>query len=254
LRATSENNFEFSAMPVDSTSPVPAYLQLEQDLRRQIQSGIHVYGSRLPPEQTLARLYGVSRVTARQALQRLSEAGLISRRHGVGTIVTPSPEVILDLKPMESVTKQLRHKGYSTQIKVLEQDVRVPNSAVATALKLASGEAAIFVRRLLFAENSPVSIMSSWLPQQLFPGLEKVTLSSVEDSLWAVLASVYKRTPNRGSNVLEIISSTAQEAETLQIGFGVPLINLICVFTDSTGQPIEHSTVLWITSRVRLHF
>jgi DNA-binding GntR family transcriptional regulator len=96
--------------------------------------------------------------------------------------------------------------------------------------------------------------MSSWLPQQLFPGLEKVTLSSVEDSLWAVLASVYKRTPNRGSNVLEIISSTAQEAETLQIGFGVPLINLICVFTDSTGQPIEHSTVLWITSRVRLHF
>jgi DNA-binding GntR family transcriptional regulator len=53
---------------------------------------------------------------------------------------------------------------------------------------------------------------------------------------------------------LEIISSTAQESETLHVGFGSPLIKLICVITDAGGVPIEHSTALWITSKVRLHF
>jgi len=59
--------------PVDPNSPVPAYAQLEQDLRLRIRSGKHRHGSRLPPEQALARLYGVSRVTLRQALQRLAQ-------------------------------------------------------------------------------------------------------------------------------------------------------------------------------------
>lgn len=249
-----QSQIEITAVRVDPASPVPAYVQLEQDLRRQIQSGAHEYGARLPPEQTLARMYGVSRVTARQALQGLSEAGLVSRRHGVGTIVTPTPEFILDLKPLESVTKQLKQAGYSTQIRVVEQALRVPGKAVASALQLAAGEPAILIRRVLTARTSPMSVLTSWLPHRLFPGLESVALSGVDDSLWAVMGTVYKRAPVRGANVLEIILSTAQEAQMLQIGFGAPLINLVCVFSDATGQPVEHSSVLWIASRVRLHF
>jgi GntR family transcriptional regulator len=254
LQDSSPNLFEFKAVPVDPASPVPAYVQLEQDLRRHIQSGLQAAGSRLPPEQTLARLYGVSRVTLRQALQRLADAGLVSRRHGVGTLITPMPEVTLNLKPMESVTQQLRQEGHSTQVKILEQAVHVPPKETVIALGLAPAEPAILVRRLLWAAGSPVSIISSWLPERLFPGLEKMAFSSVEDSLWSALGSTYNRAPARGKNVLEIISSTAQEAEMLHVGFGVPLIKLVCVVYDATDQPIEHSTALWITPRIRLHF
>ena len=83
------------------------------------------------------------------------------------------------------------------------------------------------------------------LPPRLFPGLEKVLLSSAEDLLWSVLATTCRRTPTQGKNVLEIISSTVQESETLHVGFGSPLIKLICLF----GVPIEHSTAfeLWST-------
>lgn len=244
----------FPAVPVDSESPVPAYLQLEQDLRRQIQSGRQAYGARLPPEQTLARLYCVSRVTLRQALQRLADAGLVSRRHGIGTIITPLPQVSLDLRPMQSVTSQLRQAGYRTAVKILTQGIERAPPEAAQALQLASEQKAVIVRRLLRAEGSPISIISSWLPKALFPGLESVSLSPAEDSLWSVLAKTYRHAPARGKNMLEVIASTAHEAELLQIGSGVPLIRLSCIVSDKKGRPIEYTTALWITTGVRLHF
>jgi len=254
LKSSAKKIHQFQAVRVDPDSPVPAYVQLEQDLRRHIQSGAQPFGSRLPPEQTLARLYGVSRVTLRQALQRLADAGLISRRRNTGTIITAIPEVTLDLRPMESVTSQLRQAGYQTRVEILDQGIQTAPEETAAALQLDVGGNAIVVRRLLSAEGSPVSLITSWLPPRLFPGLESVLLSSAEDSLWSVLATIYQRTPTQGKNILEIISSSVQEAETLRVGFGSPLIKLICVITDPSGVPIEHSTALWITSKVRLHF
>ena len=254
LESGADKIHPFYAVPVDPSSPLPAYLQLEQDLRRQIQSGAQPYGSRLPPEQTLARLYGVSRVTLRQALQRLADAGLVSRRQGVGTIITPIPEVTLNLKPMESVTSQLRQAGYRTAVRILDQEIRSAPKDAASALQLAAGDPVILLRRLLFAEGSPVSLITSWLPPALFPGLQTESLSSADDSLWSVLASTYQRAPARGKNVLEIIWSNAQESDLLHVGFGVPLIKLTCLVSDISDQPIEYSTAVWITSRVRLHF
>jgi DNA-binding GntR family transcriptional regulator len=246
--------YELNVVPVDLSSPVPAYVQLEQELRRQIQASGDRYGARLPPEPTLARLYGVSRVTLRQALERLADAGLISRRQGIGTIITPVAEVTLDLRPMESVTHQLKQAGYQTHVANIEQRVGVPPEPVTTELKLSTGEAGVLIRRLLAVNGAPVSIIASWLPCRLFPGLESVSLSSAEDSLWTVLAQRYQRAPARGKNTFEVISSTVQESELLKVGFGAPLIKLVCVFTDAAQAPIEYSTALWITNRVRLHF
>jgi GntR family transcriptional regulator len=255
LQASADSTEQFHAIQVDSASPVPAYVQLEQDLRRQIQSGALPNGTCLPPEQALARLYGVSRVTLRQALQRLADASLISRRQGIGTMVTAMPEVTLDLRPMESVTSQLRQAGYRTHVKMLDQGIQAPPKETTAALNLHAGETAILIRRLLSAEGSPVSLITSWLPKKLFPGLESAALSPADDdSLWSVLKKTYRRAPTTGKSVLQIISSTAQESEMLQVGFGTPLIKLSSVILDRKGVTVEHATALWITSKIRLHF
>jgi GntR family transcriptional regulator len=199
-------------------------------------------------------MYGVSRVTLRQALQRLADAGLVSRRHGIGTIITPLPQVSLDLRPMASVTTQLRQAGYRTAVNILAQGIERAPPEAAQALGLTSEQKTVIVRRLLRAEGSPISIISSWLPKTLFPGLESVRLSSAEDSLWSVLAKTYRQAPARGKNMLEVISSTAQEAELLQIGSGMPLIRLSCIVSDRKHRPIEYTTALWVTTGVRLHF
>jgi len=70
------------------TKKIPLYYQLENILREKIMSGVFASGARLPTELELIRLYGVGRVTVRQALSALAKEGLIERRRRRGTFVT----------------------------------------------------------------------------------------------------------------------------------------------------------------------
>ena len=58
--------------------------KVEQSLRKMLQEEHWKDGERLPPEAELAELFGVSRLTVRLALQRLSAQGLIAVRAGDG--------------------------------------------------------------------------------------------------------------------------------------------------------------------------
>lgn len=72
---------------IDRGSPVPFYFQLAELLEHQVASGRWVPEERLPSEPELCNHFGVSRTTVRQALSRLEQEGLISRRKGQGTFV-----------------------------------------------------------------------------------------------------------------------------------------------------------------------
>ncbi|HBG26074.1 MAG: hypothetical protein A2Y10_00340 [Planctomycetes bacterium GWF2_41_51] len=65
----------------------PIHRQLYQILRNPIVSGIYASGSKLPTEAELTKLYKVSRVTVRRALQELASQGLIEGRKSQGTFV-----------------------------------------------------------------------------------------------------------------------------------------------------------------------
>jgi DNA-binding FadR family transcriptional regulator len=56
-------------------------------LRDDVLSGRYPTGSYLPPERELAAAYGVTRTSLKHAFVRLSQAGLLETKHGVGTLV-----------------------------------------------------------------------------------------------------------------------------------------------------------------------
>lgn len=58
------------------------------DLEKRILEGSLKSGERLPAERVLAIELGVSRPTLREAIQKLVSRGLLSTRHGGGTVVT----------------------------------------------------------------------------------------------------------------------------------------------------------------------
>ncbi len=72
---------------VGKASPIPLYCQIKAQLEGTIDSGELPPGARMPSELELAARYQVSRTTARQALQKLCEDGLVTRIQGKGTFV-----------------------------------------------------------------------------------------------------------------------------------------------------------------------
>jgi DNA-binding FadR family transcriptional regulator len=79
-------------------SPVPVRNAFEVTIERLAQSirlGVLVEGDRLPPERELAEKFGVSRVTLREAIKALRDAGLVESRRGRGGgtfVAAPPPE------------------------------------------------------------------------------------------------------------------------------------------------------------------
>ncbi|MBC7227000.1 MAG: extracellular solute-binding protein [Thermoflexales bacterium] len=72
---------------IDRALPIPIYHQLKTLIQEQIESGLWKPGDRLPTEDELCRLYGISRSPVRQALKELVYEGVLVRRPGAGTFV-----------------------------------------------------------------------------------------------------------------------------------------------------------------------
>src|SRR5215469_10924018 len=75
-----------------------------------IASGRYRTGESLPGEEALAKMFGVSRVTIRRALADLDAAGLIERKHGLGTFVRKKPDT-RDLSPIKALMSQVTQAG-----------------------------------------------------------------------------------------------------------------------------------------------
>jgi DNA-binding LacI/PurR family transcriptional regulator len=76
-------------LPADRTNPLPLYIQIREDIRGQIESGMLPPGHRLLFERELAEQYGVSSVTVKRALRDLADEGLLVRIKRKGTFVSP---------------------------------------------------------------------------------------------------------------------------------------------------------------------
>jgi GntR family transcriptional regulator len=67
--------------------PQYPYLRVANDLRSQIEHGRLLPGEQVPSVMQLAESYGVSRSTARRALDMLKRWGLTDALPGLGTFV-----------------------------------------------------------------------------------------------------------------------------------------------------------------------
>lgn len=86
-------------------------LSVANAVRKEIIRGKLKSGDKLPTEQELAKMHGVSRVVVREAIARLRHEGLVMSRQGLGVFVTsPNSSNLLFLEPESlSSPEDFRH-------------------------------------------------------------------------------------------------------------------------------------------------
>src|SRR5246500_1751217 len=123
-------------------------------------------GSPVPPERELARSYGTSRTTVRQALAELVIEGRLLRMQGKGTFVA-KPKVA-QLLELASYTEGMRAHGLHPQTEILDIGYVAADHQLAALLDIRTGGRVLRVPRRGLADGEPMSIDTSHLPARRF--------------------------------------------------------------------------------------
>lgn len=105
---------------IDKSSPIPVYYQLKNDFIKKIANGVWKTGECISSERELCEIYGVSRMTIRQAIGELVQEGILTRKKGKGTFVC---EQKVNQKDMMSFTEMIKQSGRVLETKVVEFEI-----------------------------------------------------------------------------------------------------------------------------------
>jgi len=168
------------------SSAEPLHRQIERLLEETIRGGVVKPGDRLASEEALAKRYGVSRITLRQAVGALVRKQLLVRKQGKGTFVT-EPAVRHDLSRLNGLLGSLFSQAAGASARLLRYELKSPSADVAELLRLRPGAKALSLERLYLIDAKPAAVTRSWLaPEVASVPRTKAELISTEDMMIAV--------------------------------------------------------------------
>ena len=227
---------EFAAEP-GPQRPAAARLPKYYQVKRQILDLTAAMdpGSPVPPERELARRYGTSRTTVRQALAELVVEGRLLRMQGKGTFVA-KPKVA-QLLELASYTEGMRAHGLRPETRILDIGYVTADEALAALLGIRPGGRALRIHRLRLADGEPMSIDTSHLPARRFPGLRSQVRR--HPSLYETLRVAYGIRLAEAEETIETVLADPHDARLLGVDPGLPLLLLSRHAFDVTGAPVE---------------
>jgi GntR family transcriptional regulator len=212
---------------------VPQWRVIEQALRERIAS--LAPGDVLPSDAELCAEFGVSRMTARNAMQRLSDEGLVLRIPGKGSFVA-EPPTHRRADRLLTFSREMERRGRRPSSKVIAREIRPSSAAEAAALGLPVGEPVVALRRLRLADDEPIAVEHAILVE----GTGQVILTadleggSLHDAL--ARGGYHLR---RGTATIAAAAATADDARLLGLRRGDPLLVERRVILDTHGHRIE---------------
>jgi GntR family transcriptional regulator len=222
------------------TSFVPRYYEIEQSLRtRAARLAPH---SPLPSESQLCEEFGVSRMTARAAVQRLVQDGLVYRVPGRGTFVAAS-RANRTAGHILSFSDEMRRQGRVPSSRVIERRRRRATEDEKSRLGV---HEVVVLRRVRLADGKPLA-----LERAVFPADRVSTALDADlerESLFESLAAA-GLVPTSGSAALAAEAATPEDARLLRVRRGAPLLVERRLIHDQHGRPLEWTESRYVGSR-----
>jgi GntR family transcriptional regulator/GntR family frlABCD operon transcriptional regulator len=205
------------------------YKQVYQILKSRIQEGIYGIGTYLPSENELCKMHGITRTTARRALDELQKEGFIVREHGKGSRV----------KERRQTLGLLTVKGFSEAVRENVRTVFLqrptlrawPESFAFSPDKKERSRYSIYFERLRGVGDFPVMLECNWFAS---PGFEELLqIEFLEGSFFKTLSKKYQLEITGSEQELRALQADEKVAHLLKIGQGAPVLNISIRFITS---------------------
>lgn len=218
----------------------PLYIQVKDKLLSMIEAKELRFGEKLPSEPDLAKMFGVSRSTVREAIRVMAQEGAVIVRHGLGTFVAGSPvHVRSDLGGLKSITSAIKQRGWTPGTTSAEMHEDVADNELAEKLQIAESATIICIKRIRTADSTPV-----------FYSIHKVVKETAGEKIlnWNMDGSFLEFLKSQcGINILYAVSTVLPVEKPqiitskLQIDPATPILLLDQIHYDVTNKPIFRS-------------
>ncbi len=223
---------------IDKSQKIPLYYQLEKILLEKIESGEYKPGDKIPTEAELQKMFGVSRMTVRQAISRLVNAGKLRTEQGRGTFVT-EPKISEEGKQLFGLTSEFERKGYRLQNKLIRFRTMPPPQYVSKELGLEKSDRVFYMVRLRLVNGEPIVLNKVYINPNLVPNFHPDKM--VDGSFFKTVEKVYGLRIGKSKICIEAIPAQAKEAAFLKVKTGYPLLEVKRVTYTEDERPIEYS-------------
>jgi GntR family transcriptional regulator len=198
----------------------------------------------LPSERDLAAEFGVSRMTARMAIEELADQGFVYRVQGRGTFID-RPWVSKSLA-LTSFTEDMLARGLRPSTRVVLCEERPAGAAASRDLRISPAAPVIYMRRVRLADEIPICLETVQLPAELVPGLADVPVTG---SLYDLLASRYRIRITHAEQRIRATVLEPEEAELLDAAPVSPALLVERISNDKAGRPVERARSLYRADR-----
>jgi len=235
---------EKNVVSISSTRPLslavgqPRYLQLAQTLLNEIEAGKHPVGSQLPTELVLCEQFGVSRATAREAVKRLVQMGLVVRQPRVGTTVQARTANTVYRQSIADVGGLYQYAQDTTLVIESSQTSQI-DAAQAALLEASPGETWLHLkgRRHAKTRPEPICMTDLWLHpalrsiQGISGPLTCAVHSAIEQQFGEVITKVEQE--------IRAVALSHAQAQLLGAAPGSPALWICRKYRNRLGQLVE---------------
>lgn len=224
-------------LSIDPNSTSPLHSQVEGLLREMLREPSYRNGKLLPPETKLASELCVSRNTVRTSIDRLVKDGLLTRKPGRGTWVTPAGARSSRLESWESFTREMAAQGIRVETFSEQYQKRPASQSVAEALRLDRGARLYVLERVRGFEGQPVAHFVSWFHPRL-------GLTGKEDfsrPLYDMLEEQHGARPELSRERIVAVSADKRLAGKLKVKPGAALLRRTRTVSDASERLIEYA-------------
>ncbi len=227
---------------LDPLCEEPLYMQIANRLADEISTARLAPGMRIPSEAELMSLYGVSRITVRQAMALLARNGQVVARRGKGTYVS-RPPLHQDLGMFQGFQDALRNQGVEPQTELLEFSI----SAGRTDPTLPEGlDLPVRMRRRYCVDGEPFAVVEAFLPASAAAVGEK---RARELMVYEILQQFLGLRIGRADVTIRCAQATAKVARELSINTATNMLVMERTSRTAPGVICEFMRIYIIPER-----
>lgn len=225
---------------LDHNSPIPLYLQIEEQIRKEIRKSEYKKGKKLPNEAVLAQQLGISRSTLRQAINVLVQKGLLIRRKGIGTVVS-NVSVTSNAKNWLSFSQEMEIMGVTVKNYELSIEWCTPPTEICHYFNINNKKQILKLERLRGDTDKPFVYFISYFN----PRIGLTTDEDFSKPLYDILAK-YNTIAKVSKEEISAIAADDMLAKKLGIPKGSPILKRKRRVFDPGGRAIEWNVGYYI--------